>query len=200
MLNPDQKDKLVRFSIDIETGGDNPHNRPLLEVGLCVVDEPEKSSTFMFVPDPMTYDREALSAIRRPIEEFISKGDHLVIGINKMLDYIDSVACGRKMEFVGLNMPFDWMFFRTVVSKVQATHKLPHKAYDIPSYGAGVFNLPLSSVGDERLCKLLEITSVDLIQKYNLFKNDKRTHTGEEDAKYQSRLLLALEEYASNKK
>lgn len=189
----------VRFSIDVETAGDNPHNRALLEVGLCVVDDLTISANFMFRPSPLTFDRRALRAIKRPIEEFLEKGEPLEIGINDMLDFIDTVAKGRVTEFFGLNIAFDWMFFITNVAKVSAAHSLPHKAYDIPSYGAGVFGLPLSRIGGDTLIRLLAVHSPHLVEKFSLHKKTGRAHYACEDALYQARLLLALEEYAKRR-
>ncbi|MEN9551885.1 MAG: hypothetical protein RI935_262 [Candidatus Parcubacteria bacterium] len=187
----------IRFSIDVEAGGDNPHDRALLEIGISVVGDESQAFEIMFKPDPLPFDRHALGAIRRPIKEFIEKGVDLVIGINQMLDWIDQTSVGRKIEFVGLNMPYDWMFFKVCVAKVRAVNTLPHKAYDIPSYGAGVFGVPLSEVGDKRLIKEMMVRRPELVSKYSLYKYDSRCHTGLDDAKYQGRLLLALEEYAS---
>jgi hypothetical protein len=190
--------KTCRFSIDVEASGDNPHNRALLEVGISVVGDESQAFEIMFKPDPLPFDRHALGAIRRPINEFIEKGVDLVIGINQMLDWIDQTSAGRKIEFVGLNMPYDWMFFKICVEKVIAVNTLPHKAYDIPSYGAGVFGLPLSEVGDKRLLCELKRLSPCLLDKYFLFKDASSPHVALKDAIYQARLLLALEEYANN--
>ncbi len=189
----------IRFSIDVETGGDNPHDRALLEIGICVVGDESQSFEVMFKPDPYPFDRHALKAIRRPVEEFCKKGVDLVIGINRMLDWIDAVAGSQKTEFVGLNMPYDWMFFKTCVAKSRAVNTLPHKAYDIASYGAGVFGLPLSEVGDRRLISEVNRYAPHLITTYSLHKDPNRRHTGIDDAKYQGRLLLALEAYARSR-
>ena len=187
---------VCRFSIDVEAGGDNPHDRALLEIGISVVGDEEKCLEVLFKPDPLSYDRHALLAIRRPIQEFIDRGVPLVLGINQLLDWVDAPSSGRRVEFVGLNMPYDWMFFKICVAKVDAVHTLPHKAYDIASYGAGVFGLSLSSTGDARLRELLVTHAPDLVEKHLLYKDKERRYTGLDDAKYQGRLLLALEDYA----
>lgn len=187
----------IRVSIDVEAGGGDPHDRALLEVGLSVVGDENKFFEVLFKPDPKEFDRHALHAIRRPIEEFIKNGVDLVIGINQMLDWIDQTAAGKKIEFVGLNMPYDWMFLKVCVAKVKASNTLPHKAYDIPSYGAGVFGIPLSQTGDVRLIRLLGVKSPELLDKYRLYKDPDRSHKALEDAMYQARLLLALEEHAT---
>ncbi len=189
----------MRFSIDVETAGDNPHNRALLEVGLCVVDDLSIAKNFIFTPSLLTFDRHALHAIKRPIEEFIDKGVPLEIGINSMLDFIDAAADGRPIEFHGLNIAFDWMFLITNVARVAAVHSLPYKAYDIPSYGAGVFGLPLSRIGGDTLIRLLAVHSPHLVEKFSLHKKTCRAHYACEDALYQARLLLALEEYSKSK-
>lgn len=187
----------IRVSIDVEAGGGDPHDRALLEIGLSIVGDESKSFEVLFKPDPKEFDRHALHAIRRPISEFTEHGVELVTGINKMLDWIDEVSTGKKVEFVGLNMPYDWMFLKVCVAKVKASNTLPHKAYDIPSYGAGVFGAPLSQTGDARLIQLLGAQSPELLDKYRLYKDLSRSHKALEDAKYQARLLLALEEHAA---
>lgn len=187
----------IRVSVDVEAGGGDPHDRALLEIGLSVVGDENNFFEVLFKPDPKEFDRHALHAIRRPISEFMERGVELTIGINQMLDWIDEVSSGKKVEFVGLNMPYDWMFLKVCVAKVKASNTLPHKAYDIPSYGAGVFRVPLSQTGDARLIQLLGSQSPELLSKYRLYKDSDRSHKALEDAMYQARLLLALEEYAS---
>lgn len=188
-----------RFSLDVEAGGDNPLDRALLEVGISLVEDESVGFEVLFKPDPLPFDRHALHAIRRPIEEFMERGVDMTIGINQMLDWIDLTANGRKVEFVGLNMPYDWMFLKVCVAKVRAVNTLPHKAYDIPSFGAGVFGLPLSQTGDTRLIDLLERHDYEIFQKNDLRMKTERSHSALEDARYQGRLLLALEEYQKTK-
>lgn len=190
------ENNVCRFSIDVEAGGDNPYDRALLEVGICVIGDESQCFNIMFKPDPLPYDRHALAAIRRPIQEFIDHGVELVVGINAMLDWIDETASGKTMEFLGLNMPYDWMFFKVCVAKARAVNTLPHKAYDIPSYGAGVLGVPLSTIGDSRILLFLKRVAPSLIDRYSLQKDKTKPHTALDDAKYQSRLLRALEEYA----
>lgn len=187
-----------RFSLDVEAGGDNPLDRALLEVGISLVEDESIGFEILFKPDPLPFDRHALHAIRRPIEEFMERGVDMTIGINKMLDWIDQIASGRKIEFVGLNMPYDWMFLKVCVAKVRAVNILPHKAYDIPSYGAGVFMTPLSQTGDTKLIELLKRHAFEIFSKHDLHKENTRAHSALEDARYQARLLVALEEYAKS--
>ncbi len=189
---------VCRISIDVETGGDISY--PLLEIGACVVGDEEKDFSVIIKPETLEFDRGALKAIRRPIDEFIQSGIPLSLAVNQFLDWIDEVSFRRKLIFVGLNMPFDWMFFRVTVAKVRATHNLPHKAMDIASYGAGVFGEDLLAQGDGFLVGKLIEYSPDLVSKYVLVKEEGKPHTGVEDAKRQGRLLLALEEFQTRKR
>ena len=188
---------VCRISIDVETGGDISY--PLLEIGASVVEDESLSFSAMIKPDSLEFDRGALKAIRRPIEEFVESGIPLSLAVNQFLDWIDEVAVQKKLIFVGLNMPFDWMFFMVAVAKVRATHKLPHKAMDIASYGAGVFGDVLLLQGDVYLVKKIRVHAPELLHKYTLVKDEGRRHVGVDDAKRQGRLLLALEEYQRRK-
>lgn len=187
--------KTCRLSVDVETGGGNPFDYPLLEVGMCVVGEESLGFECMFVPEPMHFDRDALKAIKCPIEEFVVQGVPLTIGINRMLDWIDTVAVGRVVEIKGLNSAFDWMFLMYSVTKVRARHTLPYRVEEIGSFGVGVFHEPLFAHGDGWIIKKIQEKVPDLIGKYGLLKQNDRKHTGLDDARRQSRLICALEEY-----
>ncbi len=188
---------VCRLSVDVETGGGNPYDYPLLEVGICVVGEESVGFECMFIPEPMHFDREALKAIRRPLEEFILQGVSLTIGINQMLDWIDTVATGRKVEIKGLNSAFDWMFLMYSVTKVRARHTLPYRVEEIGSFGVGIFREPLFAHGDEWIVRKLQDQAPDLVSTYDLLKQEGKKHTGLDDARRQSRLICALEAYIS---
>ena len=196
-----KEDRVCRFSIDVEAGGDNPHDRALLEIGISVVDDESQCFEVMLKPDSssLPYDRHALRAIRRPISQFMEHGVDPVLGINATLDWIDETRGDRKAIFVGVNMPYDWMFFKIYVARVRAANTLPYQAYDILSYGSGVYGLQLSGKGKNGFMDLLCKEPGDLISKYNLALDQNRPHMAVDDAKYQARLLLALEEVASRK-
>lgn len=189
---------VCRLSVDIEAAGSNPHDRALLEIGICSLEDLSQGFEMIFKPDPIEFDRHAMHAIRRPIQEFREKGVLLVDGINDMLQWIDTVAKGRKVQFKGLNIAYDWMFLKYAVAKVKAENNLPYKVEEIASYGMGVFRSSCESYGDTWLITQLRMNAPELIEKYHLHKDKGRQHLALDDARYQGRLLLALEEYAKN--
>ncbi len=191
---------VCRFHFDGEMLGSVAGKHPLVEIGCCTVSRPEDMKKFevLIRPFDAPYEYGARNVLRRPYQEYHDCGVDPRDAAHAFIDFLKSVAGGRKIEISCVNPGFDIGFLKVFLSTYadDEVGVIGYKAYDVVSYACGVFRLPLSQMSAVKAWGLLKEWSKEIHDKY--FRG-LITHNALQDAIDQTMLLLALEEYVLSK-
>ena len=191
-----QTEGVCRISIDGEMLGGVVRHYSMIELGACTIEACPRI-TFSGIIRPTLdanepYEHGARKVLRRPFQDYYTKGQDPRDVAHAFIEFCDSVRNGRKIELHGVNIAFDFAFFREFLYRYSPDRYevIGHKGYDITSFGCGVFQVPLGSMSAQKLWNLIK-TFPDVHAKYY---PGELCHSAIEDAIDQAKLLLALEE------
>jgi hypothetical protein len=188
---------VCRFHIDGEMLGSTPGKHPLVEIGCCTVSPRDSMETFEVIicPHDAPYEYGAYRVLRRPYEEYRSKGIDPRDAAHMFIDFLKRVSSGKKIEISCVNPGFDFGFLKTFLSTYadDEVGVIGFKSYDVVSYACGVFRTSLSEMSTSKAWKLIQSHAPSVYEKY--FPGA-LTHNALKDAIDQTMLLLALEECA----
>jgi ribonuclease T len=99
------------ISVDVEASGPTPGTGSLIAIGACPVDQPEVQFEATIAPIPgLPWSDEAERVHGLSRERLAVEGATPENAMRSFVDWVDTVAAGRRPVFVGFNATFDWMF------------------------------------------------------------------------------------------
>lgn len=127
------------ISVDVETAGPAPGRYAMLEIGACVVDQPELAFTVRLRPDREAFVPEALAVSSLDLEELGRTGVEPGDAMAAFARWVEGVTPdGMRPLMVGLNVPFDWMFVADYFDRYLGRNPFGHAALDIKALSMGV--------------------------------------------------------------
>lgn len=126
------------ISVDVETAGPIPADYALLSIGACLVEEPSNSFYIELQPDREKISAEAMAIHGLTLETLKNNGTPAKEAMQAFADWIEGVSGDNKrVIFVALNAPFDWMFINDYFLRYLGTNPFGHSALDIKAYFMG---------------------------------------------------------------
>lgn len=179
----------IFLSIDVEATGPVPGLNSMIELGVCVVGDPENSFSACLLEDSNSgWNRQtrewwfSTDQLRRTLSEIQEQARP--IG-DVMFDFKDWVSQFRRPIITAFPTSFDFPFLKYYWNKWITTNNPPfsHGAMDIKSYAAGVLGVPY-----------WKTTKKELKKKFpSGFRADLRhTHRALDDAREQAYLIEQL--------
>lgn len=99
------------ISVDVETSGPTPGTASMIAIGACLVDRPEIQFVTTIQPIPgLQWSEEAERIHGLSRDRLATDGATPAEAMRSFVDWVDTVAAGRRPVFVGFNATFDWMF------------------------------------------------------------------------------------------
>jgi ribonuclease T len=99
------------ISVDVEASGPTPGTGSLIAIGACLVDQPEVQFEATIAPIPGLPWSDAAQRVHGLTREVLAvEGTSPENAMRSFVDWVDTVAAGRRAVFVGFNATFDWMF------------------------------------------------------------------------------------------
>jgi ribonuclease T len=99
------------ISVDVEASGPTPSTGSLIAIGACLVDQPEVQFEALVAPIsglPWSDAAERVHGLSR--DRLAREGAPPENAMRSFVDWVDTVAAGRRPVFVAFNATFDWMF------------------------------------------------------------------------------------------
>ncbi len=171
----------VLISVDIEASGDSPSTGSLLSIGACLVDDPTIAIYLELKPEPgRPWSAEAQAVHRLTPERLERDGLLPAAAMQRLEDWVLSVAAGRWPVFVGFNAPFDWMFVADALWRHLGRNPFGISALDLKSLYMG--RTGVTSWAETRKLHIEERLDIHFEQ----------THNALDDARDQALLARAL--------
>lgn len=128
----------VLVSVDVETAGPTPRRYPLLSIGACLVEAPERGFYVELKPDAPEIDERALAVGGLSLESLRESGAEPVQAMRAFEEWIaGAVPATHRPVFLGFNAAFDWMFVADAFDRYLGRNPFGHAAFDIKSFAAG---------------------------------------------------------------
>lgn len=184
-----------RLSCDGEMLGSIAGKHALVEIGVCTLDAlvPRKWSV-LIRPDGEAYEYGAKQVLRRPYEEYVTRGLLPQDATHSFIDFLGNVSGKLPPELIFVNPAFDFAFLKSLLARYSEdmVTVIGFRAYDITSYACAVFGRKLgNNMSTSKVWKLMAYHFPEIYKKWYT-GNSK--HSAEEDAVDQAKLLTALEE------
>lgn len=111
----------------------------MLEIGACVVEQPELAFSVRLVPDRDEVLPEALEVSGLDLDELRATGVDPMVAIEAFARWVEGVTPdGMRPLMVGLNVPFDWMFIAEYFDRYLGRNPFGHSALDLKALSMGV--------------------------------------------------------------
>jgi len=179
----------VAVSVDVETGGPVPGLYPLLAIGACPVDDPDRKFYVELKPAPMHVDERAVEVswpeapagetLRRLRDEGVEPSEAMGL----FGSWVREEAQHGKPLYVGFNACFDWSFTHYAFAAAERADPFGYVALDIKSYWAGRAGVPYSGTGKGNLPAWLTAGL------------GAHTHRADDDAVRQARIYRRMRAY-----
>src|SRR5689334_7184387 len=102
--------KELYISVDVEAAGPIPATYSMLSLGAAVVHDSQATFYVEFRPINDNSVPEAMQVVGRTLQDFRQTGSDPKEAMIAFRDWLNSVADGGKLVFVGFNATFDWAF------------------------------------------------------------------------------------------
>jgi DNA polymerase III epsilon subunit-like protein len=136
------------ISVDIETAGPNPADYPLLSIGACVVDNPQR--TFYVELQPVSNNAlpAALAVCKLSLEELAKRGVPPVKAMTQFEQWVwAETPRNLKPVFVAFNAVFDWMFVNDYFFRYLGHNPFGHSALDMKAFFMGMSGVEWAKTG-----------------------------------------------------
>ena len=171
------------ISVDVEASGPTPGTGSLLAIGACLVDQPsvQFEATLQPIPGlPWSDEAERVHGLSR--ERLAVEGTSPENAMRSFVDWVDTVAAGRRAVFVGFNATFDWMFVADYAWRFVARNPFGISGLDLKALYLG------RHLGDVR--DWAETTSDHVLRRYRV--ELPHTHAPLDDALEQAEICRAI--------
>jgi ribonuclease T len=169
-------------SVDVETGGPSPSEYPLLSIGACLVEEPDRGFYVELQPVPVRAAPEALAVSGLSLQCLAENGLPPLAAMEKFERWLETVIpVGQRPVFVAYNAAFDWMFVCDYFHRYLGRNPFGHAAVDVKSLFMGVAKVPWPETSIPHAARRYGITET-------------LTHNALEDAVYQAALFRKMRE------
>lgn len=172
----------IEFSVDGETAGSICPTYSLLQIGACLVDDPDTCFEMDLRPINDNQEDEAMAVTGLTLARQREIGTDPEVGMPRFAEWVASVAGDRKPVFVGLAAAFDWQFFNYYL-RTYASNPFGFAPLDIKAYYMGRTGLPWSESTSSRMDRLLGTTL-------------RPDHTPLGDVRYQAELYRLIRDWA----
>ena len=126
------------ISVDIEASGPTPSTGSMIALGACLVDQPSVQFEATIAPLPGLPWSDAAERVHRLSREYLAtEGTSPENAMHSLVDWVETVAAGRRPVFVGLNAPFDWMFVADYLWRFVGRNPFGISAMDVKSLYLG---------------------------------------------------------------
>jgi ribonuclease T len=128
----------IYICVDVETAGPIPGQYAMLSIGACLVEDPSTTFYVELQPDRPDFLPEAMAISGLSLDSLKQNGSAPQAAMQAFADWIKTVVPeGRKVVFVALNAPFDWMFVNDYFHRYLGHNPFGHSALDIKAYYMG---------------------------------------------------------------
>jgi len=130
--------KEIYISVDVEAAGPVPPTYSMLSLGATVVANPEL--TFYVDIEPINENSvpEAMNVIGRSLKDFTHTGRDPREAMAAFRDWLQEVAQGKSLVFVGFNATFDWAFVNFYFHEYLGKNPFGFGGLDIKSFYMGI--------------------------------------------------------------
>ena len=126
------------ISVDIEASGPTPGTGSMIAIGACLVDQPEVQFEATLAPIPgLPWSPEAERVHGLTREYLATAGTSPESAMRSFVDWVVTVAAGRRPVFVGFNATFDWMFVTYYLVHFTGESPFGISGLDIKAYYMG---------------------------------------------------------------
>lgn len=140
-------------SVDVETSGPIPGDYSLLSIGASVVGNTAQNFYVELVPLNDNATAEAMQMCNLSLSELRHRGTEPRAAMGRFAEWVEGIADGALVIFVGFNAPFDWSFINYYFIKFCGLDQNPfgHSALDIKSYYMGAYRTTWKETSMKRL-------------------------------------------------
>jgi len=164
------------ISVDIEASGPIPGKFSMLQIGACVIANPEINFECNLKPITEIFDPESMAVIGYSHDFFYFNGLEPCIAIKNFNDWVTEITQYGKPIFVGFNAPFDWSFINYYFHFFLGNNPFGFSALDIKALYMGKFGCQWKETKSSLMNKTLTPALIG-------------DHSAINDAKYQAELF-----------
>jgi DNA polymerase III epsilon subunit-like protein len=132
--------KVVYISVDIEASGPIPGEYSMLSVGACKVGDMDKNFYVELRPISERFTEEAIRVCGLDMQVLKERGVEPQEAIGSFVQWVGTVAGGKKPVLVGFNAGFDWSFVNYYFVKFLGKNQFGISCIDIKSVWFGKKN------------------------------------------------------------
>jgi ribonuclease T len=130
-------------SVDIEASGPTPSTGSLIALGACLVHDDSKTFYRLIKPLPGRPWSESAERVHQlPRQQVEVDGLAPEVAMGDFADWVDGLADGRQLVFVGWNAGFDWMFVADYLERYVGRNPFGFAPLDMKAYVMGLHQLP----------------------------------------------------------
>jgi DNA polymerase III epsilon subunit-like protein len=138
MMSSDSK--VVYISVDIEASGPIPGEYSMLSVGACKVGDMDKNFYVELKPISERFTEEAIRVCGLDMQALKERGAEPQEAMSSFVQWVETVAGGKKPVLVGFNAGFDWSFVNYYFVKFLGKNPFGISCIDIKSVWFGKKN------------------------------------------------------------
>jgi len=171
----------VWISVDVEASGPSPGTGSLLTIGACLVDDPDVAIYLELQPIVELPWSDAAQLVHGLDRRQLERGGLPPARAMERLDeWLASVADGGQPVFVGFNAPFDWMFVADYFHRFLGRNPFGISALDMKAY----------FMGREGVTEWAATTHAHVNERFGA--TQPHTHNALDDAREQAALLRLM--------
>jgi DNA polymerase III epsilon subunit-like protein len=177
--------KEIFISVDIEAAGPVPPTYSMLSFGAAVVSNPQLTFYAEMKPINERSVPEAMEVVGRTLKDFTRAGRDPKEAMAAFHDWLQEVAQGERLVFVGFNASFDWAFVNFYFHEYLGENPFGFGGLDIKSYYMGMTGCAWEDARSSRIAAEFKSSSP-------------HTHQALDDAIEQGEMFRKMQEKASS--